>query len=126
MTRAMTTAGTGTARRRATVNANPKLLALPLALPRQRRTRDPLPETLVRQLLRRRPQMDLDLTDEQVALLVAELDRIIDGDRYPLSARIRALREIRAVLKPYPERPPLPAPTKPYEPPSRGRYKKRR
>ena len=50
--------------------------------------------------------MDLHLTDEQIALLVAELDRIIDSDRYPLSARVRALREIRAVLKPYPERPP--------------------
>lgn len=49
--------------------------------------------------------MDLHLTDEQAALL-AELDRVTDGDRYPLSARIRALREIRAVLKPYPERPP--------------------
>ena len=32
--------------------------------------------------------MDLHLTDEQVALLVTELDRIIDGDRYPLSLRI--------------------------------------
>ena len=39
--------------------------------------------------------MDLPLTDEQVALLVAELDRIIENDRYPLSRRIRALREIR-------------------------------
>jgi hypothetical protein len=39
---------------------------------------------------------DSHLTDEQVELLVAELDRIIAGDRYPLSARIRALREIRA------------------------------
>ena len=46
--------------------------------------------------------------------------------RYPLSARIRALREIRALLKPYPERPPPPAPTKRYEPPSRGQYRKRR
>ena len=38
---------------------------------------------------------DSHLTDEQVELFVAELDRIIDGDRYSLSARIRALREIR-------------------------------
>jgi hypothetical protein len=70
--------------------------------------------------------MGLHLTDEQVVLLVAELDRIIDGDRYPLSARIRVLREIRAVLKPYPERPPVAPPQKPYELPSRGRYKRRR
>jgi hypothetical protein len=53
------------------------------------------------------------LTDEQLETLVAELDRIIDGDRYPLSPRIRALRgaeprscsaspsEVGAVLKPY-------------------------
>ena len=70
--------------------------------------------------------MHLDLTDEQAALLLAELDRIIDGDRYPLSARIRALRVIRALLKPYPERPPLPPPPRRYEPPSRGQYRKRR
>ena len=70
--------------------------------------------------------MDLHLIDEQASLLLAELDRIIDGDRYPLSRRIRALRAIRALLKPYPERPsPLP-PQKPYEPPSRGQYRKRR
>jgi hypothetical protein len=66
------------------------------------------------------------LTDEQVETLVAELDRIIDDDRYPLSARIRALREIRALLKPCPERPPMPPPPKQYEPPSRGRYKRLR
>ena len=70
--------------------------------------------------------MDLHLTDEQVALLVTELDRIVENDRYPLSRRIRALRSIRAVLKRYPERPPAPPPQKPYEPPSRGQYRKRR
>jgi hypothetical protein len=47
--------------------------------------------------------------------LLAALDRLIENDRYPLSARIRELREIRALLKPYPERLP-----------SRGRYKSRR
>ena len=50
--------------------------------------------------------MDLHLTDGQVALLVTDLDRIINDDRFPLSPRIRALREIRALLKPYPIRPP--------------------
>ena len=69
--------------------------------------------------------MDLHLTDEQAALLLAELDRIIDNDRFPLSRRIKALREIRALLKPYPEPPPLPPPPRPYKPPSRGRYKRR-
>jgi hypothetical protein len=70
--------------------------------------------------------MHLALTDEQVALLLAELDRIIENDRYQFSARIKALREIRALLKPYPERPPMPPPPRQYEPPSRGRYKRRR
>ena len=59
--------------------------------------------------------MDLHLTDEQAELLLAALDGLIEDDRYPLSARIRELREIRALLKPYPERPP-----------SRGRCKRRR
>ena len=70
--------------------------------------------------------MDLHLADEQAELLLAELDRIIDNDRYPLSRRIRALRAIRTLLKPYPERPPPSPPQKPYEPPSRGQYRKRR
>ena len=59
--------------------------------------------------------MDLHLTDEQAELLLAALDRLIENGRYPLSHRVAALREIRALLKPYPERPP-----------SRGRYKNRR
>ena len=70
--------------------------------------------------------MDLHLSDEQADLLLAELDRIIENDRYPLSRRIRALRSIRALLKPYPERPPPRPPPKRYEPPSRGQYRKRR
>ena len=68
--------------------------------------------------------MVLHLTDEQAELLLAALDRIIENDRYPLSPRIRALRAIRAVLKPYPA--PPPPPQKRYEPPSRGQYRKRR
>jgi hypothetical protein len=43
--------------------------------------------------------MDLRLSDQQTAALLAELDRIIDADRYPLSPRIRALKEIRALIK---------------------------
>jgi hypothetical protein len=69
--------------------------------------------------------MELDLTDEQTAALLRELDRIIDGDRYPLSPRIRTLKEIRALIKPYPVSEPLP-PLKHYEPPSKGRYGRRR
>jgi hypothetical protein len=38
--------------------------------------------------------MTLDLTDEETAALLGELDRIIDGDRYPFSPRIRSLQAI--------------------------------
>ncbi|MBO0735237.1 MAG: hypothetical protein J2P48_01505, partial [Alphaproteobacteria bacterium] len=62
----------------------------------------------------------------QAARLVRALDRLIEDDRYPLSPRVTELREIRALLKPYPERP-LAAPPQPYlEPPSKGRYSRRR
>jgi hypothetical protein len=44
--------------------------------------------------------MDLYLNDEQVTLLIAALDRLIENDRYPLSPRVKALRESRALLKP--------------------------
>jgi hypothetical protein len=60
--------------------------------------------------------MNPDLTDEQTEALVAELDRIIDNDRYPFSPRIRILKEIRGILRPYPVREPVPPP-KHYEPP---------
>jgi hypothetical protein len=52
--------------------------------------------------------MTLALTDEQAAALLKELDGIIDGDRYPLSPRIRTLVAIRAKLRPEPVREPLP------------------
>ena len=70
--------------------------------------------------------MDLHLTDDQAVRLVAALDSLIEGDRYPLSPRVTALREIRALLKLYPERPPLSPPSRPLEPPSKGRYSRRR
>jgi hypothetical protein len=37
--------------------------------------------------------MHLELTDEQTEALIRELAQIIDGDRYPLSPRIVALKE---------------------------------
>jgi hypothetical protein len=55
----------------------------------------------------------INLTDEAAALL-RELNRIIDDDRYPLSPRIRMLREIRAKL------PRTPAPLPPASPPRTG------
>ena len=42
--------------------------------------------------------MKLDLTDEEAAALLSLLNRVIDDDRYPLSPRIRILRDIRAKL----------------------------
>jgi hypothetical protein len=69
--------------------------------------------------------MTLELTDEQAAALERELTAIIDGDRYFLSPRIQTLREIRNMIRPEPERKPLPEP-KHYEPPSKGRYRRRR
>jgi hypothetical protein len=44
--------------------------------------------------------MKLDLTDEEAAALLSLLNRVIDDDRYPLSPRIRILREIRASRRP--------------------------
>jgi len=67
--------------------------------------------------------MDIHLTDEQSATLLAALDKIIDGDRYPLSPRVKMLREIRAQIKPYPMHEPLP-PRKHYEPPRAGQRRR--
>jgi hypothetical protein len=52
----------------------------------------------------------LDLSAEEAAALVALLTRTIDGDRYPLSPRVRTLKDILAKLKPEPVREPLPPP----------------
>jgi hypothetical protein len=59
--------------------------------------------------------MNLDLTDEEAAALLGELNGIIDGDRYFLSSRIKTLRAIRAKIRPGPVR--EPPPPKRYEPP---------
>jgi hypothetical protein len=69
--------------------------------------------------------MTLDLTDEETAALLRELDGLIDGDRYFLSERIKTLRAIRAKIRPEPVRDPLPPPPKPYAPP-RATAKQRR
>jgi hypothetical protein len=55
--------------------------------------------------------MQLELTDEKAAALLALLNRTIDNDRYPLSARVRVLRNVRAKLPgASPERAPAGAP----------------
>ena len=69
--------------------------------------------------------MNLDLTDEETAALLRELDSLIDGDRYFMSARIKTLRAIRAKIRPEPAREQLPPPPKQYAPP-RATAKQRR
>ena len=62
--------------------------------------------------------------DEKLALVTA-LKRLIDEDRYPLSPRVQTLTAILARLQPpKPAAVPLP-PRKHYEPPSKGRYRRR-
>jgi hypothetical protein len=70
--------------------------------------------------------MKLELSDEQAAALLSELDRIIDGDRFPLSPRIRNLKEIRSMIRPEEVHEPLPPPPKRYEPPRFIRGRRRR
>jgi hypothetical protein len=66
--------------------------------------------------------MHLNLTDEETGALTEELRRIVEGDSYSFSPRIRTLRAILNKLKPEPVREPLP-PRKSYAPPRfiRGR-----
>jgi hypothetical protein len=68
--------------------------------------------------------MRLDLTDEETAALLRELDGIIANDRYFLSPRVQTLKAIRTKIRPESARPPLPPP-KHYEPP-RGKARQRR
>ena len=68
--------------------------------------------------------MTLDLTAEETAALLGELDRIINGDRYPFSPRIRTLTAIRDKIRPEPAREPLPAP-KQYAPPRASARRRR-
>jgi hypothetical protein len=69
--------------------------------------------------------MTLDLTDDEAALLLKELNGIIDGDRYFLSDRIKTLKAIRAKIRPEPAREPLPPPPKRYAPPRATRGRRR-
>jgi hypothetical protein len=58
--------------------------------------------------------MNPDLTDHEAALLLKELNGIIDGDRYFLSDRIKTLTAIRAKIRPEPAREPPRLPPKHY------------
>jgi len=84
--------------------------------------------------------MNLYLDDDEVRALLNVLVEVIEADKYPLSPRVQMLRQVLAKfgaiggLPPELERklrravPPPAAPrpeVKVYEPPSRGRYKRR-
>ena len=70
--------------------------------------------------------MNLELTDDEAAALLKELDDIIDGDRYFLSSRIKTLKAIRAKIRPEPVPTPLPPPPKRYESPRATARQRRR
>jgi hypothetical protein len=70
--------------------------------------------------------MNLDLTDEEAAALLRELDGLIAGDRYFLSERIKTLKAIRAKMRSEPVREPLPPPPKQYAPPRATARQRRR
>ena len=69
--------------------------------------------------------MNLELTDTETAVLLKELNDIIDGDRYFLSTRIKTLKAIRAKIRPEPVREPLPPLPRRYEPPRATAAQKR-
>jgi hypothetical protein len=69
--------------------------------------------------------MHLDLSDEETAALTQELHDLLESDKYPLSPRMRTLRDILAKLRPEPVREPLPPP-KVYAPPRAVRAGRRR
>ena len=70
--------------------------------------------------------MNLDLTDEETAALLRELDGLIDGDRYFMAPRIKTLKAIRAKIRPEPVREPQPPPPKQYAPPRPTARQRRR
>jgi hypothetical protein len=77
----------------------------------------------IRQRRHQMSGMNLDLTDTEAKALTQELIGIIESSRYPLSPRIQTLRAILDKLV-EPVREPLP-PRKVYEPPSKGRWRRR-
>jgi hypothetical protein len=69
--------------------------------------------------------MNVDLTDAEAETLTQELAGIVNSARYPLLPRIQTLRGILARLRPEPARPAASPGPRVYEPPRRGRYRRR-
>jgi hypothetical protein len=70
--------------------------------------------------------MNLELSDQESEALARLLRNAIDDDRYPLSPRVQTLKAILAKIRPEPAREPPPPPQRPLEPPSKGRFRRRR
>jgi hypothetical protein len=70
--------------------------------------------------------MTLDLTAEQQQALAAYLRRALDAEKYRLAPALLPIKEVLAMLEPPKAVPPPPKPAQSPEPPSRGRYAKRR
>jgi hypothetical protein len=70
--------------------------------------------------------MTIDLTEQEAALLLKELNGIINEDRYFLSQRIKTLKAIRAKIRPEPAREPPPPPPNRYAPPRASATTRRR
>jgi hypothetical protein len=68
---------------------------------------------------------NLELTEDEAAALIKELQEITGNDRYQFSPRIRTLKAILAKLRPEPLREPLPPP-KAYAPPRAASARRRR
>jgi hypothetical protein len=71
--------------------------------------------------------MTPDLTDDDKAALIELLRETIEGDRFPLSPRIKRLKAVLAKFdRPAPRPDPMPPPKPPSEPSLALRRKKRR
>ena len=69
---------------------------------------------------------NLELSDAEAEALARELAWIADGDRYPLSPRIRMLKAVLAKLRPEPARPVASPEPRVYAPPRFIRGRRRR
>jgi hypothetical protein len=69
---------------------------------------------------------NLGLSDAEAEALLRELSQIIEYDRYPLSPRIRTLKEILGKLRPEPTRPAASPAPRVYAPPCFIRGRRRR
>jgi hypothetical protein len=70
--------------------------------------------------------MNLELSDTETEALIQELSGTINYARYPLAPRIQTLRAIISKLDPQPALPAASPEPRVYEPPTKGRHRRRR